>query len=172
MMAILGILRLVPWWVYAAIALVVAFFGWLTVHDHDLKAACDAGWQKKLMVEREAYANALVELKAKQQEVVTKTVIEYRDRVKVVKEKGNDIVHEVQVLVPMDSPLLAGGVRVAHDAAAGGELPADPEGAARAAAPVETAALLTTVAENYTTCREDGERLKALQTLVSRLSQP
>lgn len=166
---VIGFLRNVPWPVYAMTALVLVHLALVHLRVTQAIDETNATWTAKLAAEKAAYEKQVTELKAKQQQVVTRTVIEYRDRIKIVKEKGDEIVREVQVLVPADSPLLAGGVRVAHDAAASGHLPDDPAGAAAAAESVEAAALLTTVAENYQSCRADAERLIALQGLVSSL---
>jgi hypothetical protein len=165
----MSFLALVPRsvWIGLGAALLVAVgIGYV---DHKGYSRGKAEVQAEWDTERAHTALVIASLKEKQQQVVTRTVIEYRDRVKVVKEKGDEVIKEIQVLVPLDSPLLAGGVRVAHDAAARGRLPDDPEGTARAASPVETLTVLSTVAENYGTCRAEYEKLVALQTLVSSL---
>lgn len=167
-----GVLKLIPWQVYAVIAAGIAIYGYgLNEHHLGYKEA-KAEDAKVAEAVKAKYDIEVAAIKAKQQEVITHEVIVYRDRVKIVKEKGDEIIKEVQVLVPLNSPLLAGGVRVAHDAAALGNLPDDPEGAARTAAPIETAALLTTVAENYQSCSAEREKLIALQTIVSKLGEP
>lgn len=163
--------KMIPWQVYAVIAVSIALLSFGKYEHHQGYEQAVAAYEAKLLAEREAYAKQVRELQAKQQQIITKTVIEYRDRVQVVKEKGDEIVRYVDRLVPMDSPLLAGGVRVIHDAAATGHMPDDPERAAAAAAPVEAATLSTTVAENYTTCRATAEQLVALQTIVNQLGE-
>lgn len=161
--------KLIPWWIYAAAAITVAAFAWLQVHDHKLIAANDEKWQAKIHAEQEVHKKQLAVLQAKQAAVVTKTVTEYRDRIKIVKEQGNVIIREVEKLVPSDTCTLHGGMRVAHDAAASGVMPDDPERAARTAASVEAAALARTVAENYSACRAEFAKLVSLQTLVHNL---
>jgi hypothetical protein len=168
--SIWGFLKLIPWQVWAILALGIALLSFGKYEHHKGYSQAAAEYEAKILAEREAYAEEVRELQAKQQQVITKTVIEYRDRIKVVKEKSDEVIRYVDRLVPMDSPLLAGGVRVLHDAAASGVLPDDPEGAARAAAPVEAPALLATVAENYTACHANAEQLVALQTIVKELS--
>lgn len=162
-------LALIPRSVWIGFAVAIAVAVGIGYVDHKGYSRGKAEVRTKWDEERAQTALTIAALKERQQEVVTHTVIEYRDRVKVVKEKGDEIIKEVQVLVPLDSPLLAGGVRVAHDAAASGRLPDDPEGTARTAAPVTTAALSTAVATNYAACRSEYEKLIALQTLVSSL---
>ncbi len=150
------------------IALVSAFVFAAAVHERNV------GWNERdLQAVNEAIAirKEVTSIKAKQQEVITKVVTVYRDRIQIVKEKGDEIIKELPVLIPLGSPLLSGGVRVIHDAAALGNLPDDPEGAASAASPVETATLLSTVTENYRTCSVNAEQLIALQTIVKSLEQ-
>lgn len=163
--------KLIPWWAYAAVALIGYHFAAIQVAQHQATEAANAKWEKEIATQKATYDAQVKALQAKQQDVITKTVVEYRDRVKVVKEKGDEIVKQVPVYVPMGSPLLSSGVRVFHDAAASGVLPDDPPGDARTADPVETATLLSTVAGNYESCRETSARLVALQKLVSSLEQ-
>lgn len=163
--------KLIPWQLYALAVLVFAFYGYGLYEHHQGVTETEAKYEAQIAKEKVSYAKQVAAIQAKQQEVITKTVIEYRDRIKVVKEKGDAIVKEIPVLVPLDSPLLSGGVRVAHDSAARGDLPDDPLGAAAAANPVTTTTLMATVAENYASCRADQERLRSLQTLVSSLEQ-
>lgn len=164
-------MKLVPWWVYAIAALAFSFYSYGLYEHHQGAKETTAKYEKQLAAEREAYAKEVAELRAKQQTVITQTVIEYRDRVKVIKEKGDEIVKEVPIYVPLDSPLLASGVRVFHDSAATGDVPDDPGRALAAADPVTTASLMETVATNYTACRTDQERLASLQHLVSVLGE-
>jgi hypothetical protein len=162
-------MKLVPWWVYAIAALAFSFYSYGLYEHHQGAKDTAAKYDKQIAAERAAYAEQVAAIKAEQQTVITQTVIEYRDRVKVIKEKGDEIVKEVPVYVPLDSPLLASGVRVFHDAATTGDVPDDPIGAIAAADPVTAASLMETVATNYTACRADQERLASLQHLVSAL---
>jgi hypothetical protein len=163
--------KLIPWWAYAAVALIGYHFAAIQVAEHQATEAANAKWEKEIAAQKATYDAQVKALQAKQQDVITKTVVEYRDRVKVVKEKGDEIVKQVPVYVPMGSPLLSSGVRVFHDAAASGDVPDDPVRAIAAADPVETSTLLSTVSTNYTACRADQERLTALQKIVSVLGE-
>lgn len=104
----------------------------------------------------------------KQERETEKVRIAYRDRVKVVREKGEEVIREVEKLVPVDGCQLDGGFRVLHDAAARGELPDTATGADGPPAPVEQAAAARTVAGNYGACHENTEQLTALQDWVRR----
>jgi hypothetical protein len=161
----------IPLWFWVALAVAAATMGALwVIYDtgyHRGAVAVQAKWD----TERAATATIIANEKARQAEVVVRTVIEYRDRVQIVKQKGEEVIREIPVLIePMDSPLLSGAYRVLHDAAAGAQpLPADPSGAAAAADPVEAAALLRTAAENYASCRADLVKLESLQQFVKEI---
>ena len=99
--------------------------------------------------------------KARQAQVTEKVVIEYRDRVKIVKEKGDAIEKLVPVYVPAND--LAPAFRMLHDAAASGQVPDSAERAIAAAKPIEGVAYASTVAENYKSCRAASAQLVALQ---------
>lgn len=122
------------------------------------------GWDKREEVaeaaarEQERLSARLAALRGK---VTERVVVEYRDRVKVVREKGEEVIREVERLVPVGSCDLPAGWRVLHDAAVTGSLPRPSLGANGAAVSAQDAAL--TVIANYTTCHENAERLTALQ---------
>lgn len=112
---------------------------------------------------RYAEAKAEVEkVKAEQAKVTERVVVEYRDRIVKVKEKGDAIEKLVPVYIH-GGEFLSGGWRVLHDAAASGQVPESAERALATAAPVESATAARTVAENYAACRSDQEELLALQ---------
>ena len=124
--------------------------------------ANEASWQLKV-----AKTNAeIAELKVKSEKVSTKVVTKYIDRIQVVKEKGNEIVKYVNK--ESDSKCeLPNSFVVLHDAAAKNELP-DPSRASNAgASDVKLSGATTTIVQNYGTCWEIREQLKALQEWVS-----
>jgi len=124
--------------------------------------ANEASWQLKV-----AKTNAeIAELKAKSEKVSTKVVTKYIDRIQVVKEKGNEIVKYVNK--ESDSKCeLPNSFVVLHDAAAKNELP-DPTRASNAgASEVKLSGATTTIIQNYGTCWEIREQLKALQEWVT-----
>ncbi len=162
--------KLIPWQFYVFAGLVFAFYAYGLYEHHQGAEETALKYDKQIAEERAAYEKQVAALKAKQQEVITKTVVEYRDRIKVEKVKGDEIVKEIPVLVQSDCKL-SGGMRVAHDSAASGHMPDDPIGAAATAAPVEASTLAATVAENYAACRQNAAQLVALQKLVSSLEQ-
>lgn len=131
----------------------------------------DEKWEGRLAEERAGWALRKAALEKKQGEVVTKTIIQYRDRVRVEKEKAD----EVEKLVPkadtgLDA-ILSPWMRVHHDAAATGNVPGDPEGAIRAAKGIDAVTYAATLGDNYKACRAEYEKLIALQNLVSGLAR-
>ena len=161
-----ALFKLIPGWVWLALAGAVLLVG--IVYTIDRKgyergaAAVQAKWDAA-NVARERETARLLE---RNQIIVEKRVVEYRDRIKTVEVKGETIIQQIPQLVPLDSPLLSGGFRVLHDSAARGEPVEDPAGAAAAAPPVGAAALAGTVARNYEACRANAEQLTALQAII------
>ena len=102
----------------------------------------------------------------RQAEATVKVVTRYVDRVRVVREKGQTIVKEVPVYVPVQADAACsvnrGFVRL-HDAATAGDLPKPAGDADAAASGVALSAVAGTVADNYRICRENAEQLTALQ---------
>ena len=160
--------RLVPWQVYAGLALIAAF--WL--HGNAQYRAGVRESDERHRIADEAARTKQAEQAAKvvtQQAAVTERVVtQYVDRVRTVREKAREIVKEVPIYVPADSCPLPSGFRVLHDAAALG-VPSVPDAAARAdAAPVPAQVAAATVADNYGACRETAEQLRGLQAWVSQ----
>jgi len=124
--------------------------------------ANEAAWQLKV-----AKTNAeIAELKAKSEKVSTKVVTKYIDRIQVVKEKGNEIVKYVNKESDAKCELPNSFV-VLHNAAAENQLP-DPARASDAgASEVKLSGATTTIVQNYGTCWEIREQLKALQEWVA-----
>ncbi|MEA9576935.1 hypothetical protein [Xanthomonas campestris] len=100
----------------------------------------------------------------------TKTVVEYVDRVQIVREAGATITREIPIYVTKKADaacaIPAGFVRL-HDAAATGN-PAGPStGDPDApAAGITLSAVAGTVADNYTSCHSTAAQLSALQDWI------
>lgn len=155
---------LIPW-PYRILAIMVLLlsaigFGWTKGAGH-VQDQWDSATAKQSLVVHKT--------KQRQAEATVKVVTQYVDRVKVVREKAAAIVHEVPVYVPSDSCSLPGGFRVLHDAAASGGA-ADSARIADAA-PVAAQAVAATVVDNYATCHEVAQQLKALQEWVLFMGQ-
>ncbi|HBO3862311.1 hypothetical protein [Pseudomonas aeruginosa] len=161
-------MTLIPWpyRLLALVLLAVALlgFGWIKGAEH-VQAQWDA------VVQQQTLQAATV--RQKQAEATVKVVTQYVDRVRVVREKGDTIIKEVPVYVPVQADAactINRGFMRLHDAAAAGELP-EPAGAADAAAAgIALSAVAGTVAANYQTCHENAEQLRALQAWVSEMN--
>ena len=155
-------------WPYRWLALVLLAaaligFGWIKGASH-VQAQWDAAIQQQTL---QAAA-----IRERQAQATVKVVTEYVDRVRIVREKGDTIIKEVPIYVPVQADAACtinrGFVRL-HDAAAAGELPESARDADAAAAGIALSAVAGTVATNYQTCHENAEQLKALQAWVSEM---
>ena len=160
-------MTLIPWpYRLLAMALLAAAligFGWIKGAEH-VKVKWDTAVQQQTL--------QAATVRQKQAEATVKVVTEYVDRVRVVREKGDTIIREVVVYVPVQADAACtinrGFVRL-HDAAAAGELP-EPAGDADAtAAGLALSTVAGTVAANYQTCHENAEQLRALQAWVREI---
>jgi hypothetical protein len=136
--------------VLMVVALVLAVYG-KGRNDERVK------WQKRtdaLLIEAAKETQRLVEKNYVIEQQIVKTI----ERERIV---TRNIVEQVNVLIPADACPLPGGFRVLHDAAARGDDPAPAGGTNAPAVAAQDAA--RTVVDNYGTCREDRERLIALQ---------
>ena len=159
----------------AAIALalvaLLALAGW-KVHSYGSarykagQADVQAKWDKA-----NAKAQAeIARLREAAGKVTVRTETVYVDRVRTIREKGNDIIRNVPVYVPAGSPDLPAGFRVLHDAAAANSpIPASP--GITDAAPVSAQAAAATVAANYAIAAENAARLTGLQDWVRQQCQ-
>ena len=146
----------------AAIALLVAVW-FASMH---LISIGEDRVQAKWDVEKAVVAKEVAMIRERQ--VVVNQVVEtiYKDRVRVIYERGTTIVKEVPFYVPSDTPPLPGGFRLLHDAAAGGE-PLPGVAAIAGAAAVSAQEVASTVAGNYAVCLANAEQVKALQQWIS-----
>ncbi len=148
-----------PYRVLGVIALGAALFGlgWVKGAER-VQAKWDAQAREQ--------AVQVAEARAQQAEATVKIVTRYVGRVRVVREKGQTIVKEVPIYVPVQADAACsvnrGFVRV-HDAAAQGTLPAAAGDADAAASGIALSAVAGTVAANYQTCHENAEQLRGLQ---------
>ena len=143
--------------VLAALGIALVGFGWIKGASH-VQAKWDAA------VEQQALQAAAA--RERQAQATVKVVTEYVDRVRIVREKGETIIKEVPIYVPVQADAactINRGFVLLHDAAAAGELPEPAGDADAAAADIALSAVAGTVAANYRTCHENAEQLIALQ---------
>ena len=152
-------------WPYRLLALAVlgvalVGFGWIKGASH-VQARWDAA------IQQQALQTAAI--RERQAQATVKVVTQYVDRVRVVREKGETIIKEVPVYVPVQADAACtinrGFVRL-HDAAAAGELPTAPGDPDAPAEGLALSAVAATVVTNYQTCHENAEQLKALQDWI------
>ena len=160
-------MSVIPWpyrlLALAALGVALVGFGWIKGASH-IQAQWDAAIQQQALqtaTARERHAQATV-----------KVVTRYVDRVRVVREKGDTIIKEIPVYVPVQADAACsinrGFVRL-HDAAAAGELPEPATDADAAAAGIALSTVAGTVVANYQTCHETAEQLRALQEWVGEM---
>ncbi len=160
-------MNLIPWpyrWLaVAALAVALIGLGWVKGAGH-VQSKWDAAAQQQTL-----QATAIRE---RQAQATVKVVTEYVDRVRVVREKGDTIIKEVPVYVPVQADAACtinrGFVRL-HDAAAAGELPEPARDADATPAGIALSAVAGTIAANYQTCHENAEQLRALQTWIREM---
>lgn len=97
--------------------------------------------------------------------VSERVVIQYREKVRVIREPSPAEIQLVEVIRAEANPPLSPSFRLLHDSAATGSQAAQGAGGVDAApVPVEDAA--ETIAANYAACRTDQARLAALQDII------
>lgn len=144
----------------AALGIALFGFGWLKGASH-----VQAQWDAATAAQQQAQA----QLQTRQAEATVQVVTKYVDRIQIVRDKGDSLIQEIPVYVPVQADAACTvhrGFVSLHDAAAAGELP---QPARDADAPAEGLALstvATTVVTNYQTCHENAEQLKALQDWI------
>ena len=151
------------WLAVAALAVALIGLGWMKGAGH-VQSQWDAGAQHQTL--------QVAVIRERQAQATAKVVTQYVDRVRVVREKGETIIKEVPVYVPVQADAACtinrGFVRL-HDAAAAGELPETARDADAAPAGLALSAVAGTVAANYQTCHENAEQLRALQAWISEV---
>ena len=161
-------MSLIPWpyrlLALAALAVALIGFGWVKGAGH-VQTRWDAAVQQQTL---QAAA-----IRERQAQATVKVVTQYVDRVRIVREKGDTIIKEVPVYVPVQADAACtinrGFVRL-HDAAAAGALPEPAGDTDAAAADIALSTVAATVATNYQTCHETAEQLRALQTWVREMA--
>ena len=154
-------MSVIPWpyrlLALAALGVALVGFGWIKGASH-VQAQWDADIQQRTL---QAAA-----IRERQAQSTVKVVTQYVDRVRVVREKGDTIIKEIPVYVPVQADAACsinrGFVRL-HDAAAAGELPEPARDADAASAGIALSAVAGTLTANYQTCHENAVQLRALQ---------
>lgn len=144
----------------AALCIALFGFGWLKGASH-VQAQWDAATAAQQL--------AMAEVQTRQAEATVQVVTQYVDRIQMVREKGDTLIQEVPVYVPVEADAACTvhrGFVSLHDAAAAGELPTAPGDPDAPAEGLALSAVAATVVTNYQTCHENAEQLKALQDWI------
>lgn len=102
-------------------------------------------------------------------QVETKVVVQWRDRVKVIREVLPEVVREIEVIRNSDC-VLPPEFRLLHDHATGEQAP-EAGSSADPAAETTCLAAVETVIENYKRARETSAQLEALQEWAMAASE-
>lgn len=111
----------------------------------------------------------IAELKAKEAEITIKTITKYVDRIKVVKEKGEEVIKYVDKYITVKEDLkypLPNNFVELHDAAAKNVVPDATRAADENPSRVKISTATRTIAGNYNTCNEVREQLISLQDWI------
>ena len=151
-----------PYRLLALAALCIALFssGWLKGASH-----VQAQWDAATAAQQQAQA----QLQIRQAEATVQVVTQYVDRIEVVREKGDTLIQEIPVYVPVQADAACTvhrGFVSLHDAAAAGELPTAPGDPDALTEGLALSAVAAAVVTNYQTCHENAEQLKALQDWI------
>ena len=160
MMALWTLSKLVPSWCYGLIAF-VAIAGAGAVYE---RHAGESIVQKKWDAEKAQAVVQAENIRLLNQAAIGKQADKYIVKQAAAKVIYKTIIKEVEKYVPNTLPMLPGGFRLLHDAAAEGVTVDGTSGVD--AAPVAPSVVAKTVADNYADCRADQDRLEALQAIV------
>lgn len=144
----------------AALCIVLFGFGWLKGANH-----VQAQWDAATVEQQQAQAQVQI----RQAEATVQVVTKYVDRIQIVREKGDTLIQEIPVYVPVQADAACTvhrGFVSLHDAAVAGELPEPARDVDAPAEGLALSAVAATVVTNYQTCHENAEQLKALQDWI------
>ena len=144
----------------AALCVTLFGFGWLKGASH-----VQTQWNAAKAAELQSQAQA----QTHQAEATVQVVTQYVDRIQVVREKGDTLIQEIPVYVPVHADAACTvhrGFVSLHDATAAGELPEPTRDPDEPAEGLALSAVAATVVTNYQTCIENAEQLKALQDWI------
>ena len=158
--AVLAMFRVIPSWCYGLLAFVVLAGAGAVYERH----AGEAIVQKKWDAEKAQAALQAESLRLLNESAIRKQTDKFIVKQAAAKVVYKTITKEVATYVPNTLPMLPAGFRLLHDAAAEGIAVDDSSGTD--AAPVAPSTVAATISANYAACREDQDKLEALQAIV------
>lgn len=129
------------------------------------------GVQKYWMEQVEKQKEEIARIEKESAKVTEKIVVEYKEKVKVVKEKGDVIVQKVPEYITKESDaqcVIPNSFVVLHDSAAKNEVPDASRGVDETASGAKLSDVARTVTLNYNNYHQLSEQLKALQDWVKQ----
>lgn len=160
-----GVVKKIPWQVWVCAGVALAFWSWGELQYHRGAQSVQQEWDSAI----ERGKGYIENLKSKQGQTTEKVVTVYKDRIKVIHERGETITKLVPQYIPVGSCDLPGGFRLLHDAAATNSIPEAPGGVNDV--PTSAQEVATTVAENYAACHKISAELISLQSWVQEQRQ-
>ena len=124
-------------------------------------------WLDEVKKQKEEIAR----IEKESQQVTEKIVVKYKEKVKVVKEKGDVIIQKVPEYITKESDtkcIVPNSFVVLHDSAAKNEVPSTSAGVDEGASAVKLSDVARTVTINYNNYHQLTEQLKALQDWVKQ----
>lgn len=146
------ITKLVPWWVWVLLGIGIVgagTIGYKNLTDkyrEEGRQEVQAKWDDAV----ERGKKEVARLKAAAGKITVKTEYLTIEKERIIREKGDTIVRQVEVFVPVDSRYFDGGFRVYHDASVENRVP-DPAEIFKAA-PITATEVAATLAGNYKLC--------------------
>jgi hypothetical protein len=163
-LVILKKIKSIPWeaWALLVTLVVLSYSGWRLYEMG--RASVQKKWDAS--VER---GKAEVE-RLKQQQVVVKTVVETQvvEKIKTVKVKGDEIIKQVPIYIPIDTPDLPSGFRLLHDSAV---LQLSPSAGSALGETVPVTDATSTIIGNYTQCYKWREQVIGWQDWYERMQK-
>jgi hypothetical protein len=130
--------------------------------------------QREYLAEVEKFKQEVARIEKESQAATEKIVTQYKEKLVVVKEKGDVIIQKVPEYITKESDAkcdVPNGFVVLHDSASKNEIPNTTSSSNGEASGVALSTVATTVVGNYTTCHEVREQLKSLQDWVKNQEQ-
>jgi hypothetical protein len=125
--------------------------------------------QREFLIEIEKAKEEIARIEKESAENTAKIEAEYKNKVVIIKEKGDVIIQKVPEYISKTSDAkcdVPNGFVVLHDSAAKNEIPNTTREFNENSSGVGLSEIATTVAGNYGTCHEVREQLKSLQDWV------
>lgn len=128
------------------------------------------------ITERKIWETRILELKvevervrAEAAKITTKTVIKYVDKIKIVRENGDEIIKVVEKFVPV--VCVPNGIVQYHNDSAANRVPIAPRDLDESCSGVDSISAAKTIAENYKRYHELKAQLEALQGWIREQEQ-